>query len=128
MMLTREQLTSRHDPPTEKVFIPGFGEGAYVIVRGFTVKERLLFEKSIQGANGKTVDGTKERLVVACCRDDSGNPLFKPDDVATLSQQPSAMIEPIVTAAMRLSGIGETDVDTLKKNSDETASGEPPTD
>lgn len=120
MMLTREQLTAPVPPPEEDVPLPELGNGTYVRVRGFTVAQRLRFEESIQAGNGKTVKGVKERLVVACCRDEAGEPLFKPEDVAALSQQPAVVIERIVTTAMRLSGIGEVDIPELKKSSDET--------
>ena len=125
-LLTREQFLAPYVPPTEEVPCPEFGEGAAVAVRGMTVRERSTFEKQFLSKKGERVDGRvqefRERLLVACCRDASGAMLFTLPDVRMIGEQNPAVVERIVGAARRLSGMTEDDEpkEDAVKNSDTT--------
>lgn len=114
--------------PVEKedVPVPEFGNGACVPVWGLTARERAVFEKQFQNKNGKSVDArtqqVRERLLVACCRNDDGTPMFTVDDIRLLGDQSVVVVERIVEVALRLAGMKNDDVEALAKNSGETQS------
>lgn len=128
-LLTREQFLTPYVPPTEEVPCPEFGEGAAIAVRGMTVRERSAFEKQFLSKKGDRVDGRvqefRERLLVACCRDANGAMLFTLPDVRQIGEQNPAVVERIVGAARRLSGMTEDDEpkEDAVKNSDTTQGG-----
>lgn len=119
-VVTRELFLSPSKVPTERVPLPEFGEGAYINVHGMTAKARGQFEQQFQTKGGKQsarrLQEVRQRLLVACCRDDEGNPVFTPDDIDAIGEQSSAVVERIVNVAMRLCGMKDDDIETLAGN------------
>jgi len=105
--------------PREDVALPEFGEGVVVPVWGMTAGERTRFEQAMQGKSGPVaarVAEIRERLVVACCKNDDGVPLFSLQDVQAISQQRADVVERIVNVAQRLSGFTAADIEATAKN------------
>jgi hypothetical protein len=119
-IVSREVFLKKAEVQKEDVPLPEMGNGSVMPVWGMTVRERSGFEKQFSGKNGKPLEARqrelRERLVIQCCRDDSGLPVFQPSDVESLGNLPAAVMERLVNAAMRLSGMGDTDVEALAKN------------
>jgi hypothetical protein len=113
-------INGLQDRPREDVPLPELGEGAVVPVWGMTAGERTRFERSFTNKAGATVDARiqefRERLVVACCRDDSGQPIFTSEDIATLATKRADVLERIVNVAQRLSGMSKTDIEETVGN------------
>lgn len=113
-------------PPTEEVPCPEFGEGAAIAVRGMTVRERSAFERQFMSKKGERVDSRvqefRERLLVSCCRDPAGAPMFTQADVRLLGESNPSIVERIVSAARRLSGMTDEDEpqEDAVKNSEPT--------
>ena len=113
-------LNGLQDRPREDVPLPEFGEGACVTVWGMTAGERTRFERQFTNKSGATIDGRlqefRERLVVACCRDDDGQPIFSADDIPQLSGKRADVLERIVNVAQRLSGMSKADIEETVGN------------
>ena len=109
--------------PREVVELPELGEGVSVIVVGMTAKERSDFDNQFVSRKGdpmkKRIAEGRERIVVACCRDEEGKRLFTQDDVVQLGKQSGIVIERIVNAAQRTSGMTKDDLEDSIKNSEE---------
>jgi hypothetical protein len=107
--------------PKEDVPLPEFGEGCVIPVWGMTARERTLFEKGFTSKTGKTIEDRvkefRERLVLACCKNDDGIQLFTPEDISRLGDQRADILERIVNAAQRLSGMTNADIEETVKNS-----------
>ena len=110
--------------PREDIALPELGEGVVIPVWGMTARERTQFEKGFTSKTGKTVDDRmrefRERLVVACCKDDDGKLIFATEDVAALGVKRADVLERIVNAAQRLSGMTKEDIEDTVKNCDAT--------
>lgn len=124
-VVSREQfLSGGKQRPREDVPLPELGNGTVIPVWGMTAGERTKYEKSFSGKSGKTIDARieqfRQRLVVACCRDDDGTPIFTEADVAELGQYRADVFERIVNVCQRLSGMTNEDIETTVKNCEET--------
>jgi len=113
--------------PREDVAVPEFGEGAVIPVWGMTARQRAQFDLSLTGKDRK-IDPAKhrqyrERLVVACCRDDEGIPIFSAEDVEVLADQDFKIINRLFSVAWRLCGFDDKDVAALEKNCEGTTRG-----
>ena len=106
--------------PREDVPVPELGEGCVIPVWGMTAGERTRFEQGLLDKNGKQsaakVQEVRARLLVACCRNDDGTPLFTMEDIAAIGQQRADVIERIVNVAQRLSGFSNADIEATAKN------------
>lgn len=122
-LVSREAFLAPYVPPVEEVPCPEFGADAAVAVQGMTVRERSAFEHQfLSKKTGERVETRvaefRERLLVACCRNEAGQPLFTLADVKQLGQSNPAITERLVAAARRLSGMTEEDtVEDDTKNS-----------
>ena len=99
---------------TEVVKIPGIGN---VIVKGMTAKERDQYETScIVQRNGKrnfNLIDARAKLVMLTVVDEKGDRLFEASDISRLSGMPASVIDKLFTAAQKLSGISDDDMDDL---------------
>lgn len=113
-------LTSANDRKREDVPMPEFGDGAVIPVWAMTARERTTFERQFATSNGKTVDARlqefRERLLVASCRTDDGQPMFTLEDVAAIGSKDAAIVERLVNAAQRLSGFTQQDIEATVGN------------
>ena len=128
MAISRE--TARNPPPTprERVELPEFGDGEYVWVHGMNARENNLHQASMWNKTWTAMDRSKiatqkERMVIACCRDDDGKHIFTDEDEAAIGLWPVAVLNRVFSVANRLSG-GEKTVsdEQAVKNSDEIGS------
>ena len=122
-VISREQFLQPVKAKPLDVAMPEFGEGCVVPVWPLSAKEWTQFQSEQQGKDGKPNAKAKvvrERLVVRCCRDDYGVPLFTNDDIAAIGEQNCGIVERLVNAALQVSGITSQDVEDLAKNSDAT--------
>lgn len=123
--LSRESILAADDIQFEEVDCKEWG--GKVLVRSLDGRQRADWQQaSIQG-NGKnqTVNfrQTTIKLVALGVVDPTTKrPLFGNADIAALSQKNSAPLERIAEVVMRLSGIGDEEMETLTKNSEETPS------
>ncbi len=74
------------------------------------------FTLSSNKPNLKRQAEQRERMLIACCVDEQGNPLFTDADIAALGAQPSTVIEPIFDACLEV--CGHLKGDDSAKNSD----------
>jgi hypothetical protein len=113
-------LASANDRKREDVPMPEFGDGAVIPVWAMTARERTTFERQFATSNGKTVDARlqefRERLLVASCRTDDGQPMFTLEDVAAIGSKDAAIVERLVNAAQRLSGFTQQDIEATVGN------------
>jgi len=125
-LVTREAFLAPYVPPIEEVPCPEYGPGAAVAVQGMTVRERSAFEQTfLSKKSGERVDSRvqefRERLLVACCKDASGAPMFTLADVRQIGSLNPSVVERLVAASRRLSGMADEDTtEEDVKNSDQT--------
>lgn len=106
-MTLREKILAAR-PRTKIVDCPGIGQ---VTVRGLTSAQRTDWENRtiLRGPEGQPAAAAgrrREMLVIATVTDAKGKPLFTVHDLDALGQVPAGVIEPIIKAAMDVSGIG----------------------
>ena len=116
--LKAEQMTKPRPVPRVRVELPELGEGTYVWVHGFTARERERFMARFRG-KGVTDEMRQSfdaQRIVEACRDDDGNPVFGPEHVAFLMDQPNGLVDRLATACLELDD--GKNVLSLAKNSD----------
>lgn len=114
----RALLLSPAEARSEIVDLSDLADGAKVVVKGMTAKEKGVFD--LQFVKNGQPDLAKqrqmrERLIVACCFDEDGNKLFTIEDVAILSQQAIHIVDRLYEAADRVNS-GMT-AEQFEKNS-----------
>jgi hypothetical protein len=112
MVLTREALLKATDLRRELVTLPG-GRGE-VWVRELTGTERdkvdILFtrlDEHIKGQGKGGVPNIRAQLAAMACCDEAGNRLFTDRDVPELAKLPGAVLQAVLDAVSRLSGLGK---------------------
>lgn len=117
-LLSKAAILAAEDLPTEVVDVPEWG-GA-VMVRGLSGRERDAFEADVQEIRGKSVSVNRQnfraKLLTRCLVDEDGKRIFGPDDVAALGAKSAVAIDRVMEAALRLSGMGATDVQEMTEN------------
>lgn len=118
--LTREQLLAPIAIKRERIEVPELGEDAYVWVHGMTAREKNDWDAWVMrpkwdGVRPDRAKQQKERMIIACVRDDSGAGIFTRDDIEAILQWPADLSNRLFDAANRLSG-GQSD----SKKSDTT--------
>lgn len=127
--MTRQVVTAEEfltapalDRQKEDVPVPELGNGSVIPVWGMTPRERTEFEdkysRSSKAAKAKAKIQIRERYVVECCRNDDGSRIFTADQIEKLGQRSGVVVERLVNAALRLSGVTDSDLEELTKNSD----------
>lgn len=123
--LSRDSILEADDIQYEEVDCKEWG--GKVLVRSLDGRQRADWQQaSIQG-NGRnqTVNfrQTTIKLVALGVVDpETKRSLFTNADIAKLATKNSAPLERIAEAVMRLSGIGDDEMETITKNSEETPS------
>jgi hypothetical protein len=123
IVISREQFLAETKTTPKDVPMPEFGPNAVIPVWPLSAKEWTQFQSEQLGKDGKPNAKAKlvrERLVVRCCRDDYGVPLFTEEDIAAIGAKNCGIVERLVNAALQVSGITSQDVEELAKNSDAT--------
>lgn len=110
----RDHLLAADALPFEDVEV----RGAFVRVKGLSTRGRDQFEAMITGEDG-TVELVNIRAkLIACTSHDpkTDGLVFTDEDVEALGETAAQDMEPLFSAAMRLSGFTEEDLDELKGN------------
>lgn len=121
--LTAAAILAAQDLRREWVEVPEWGGGVYVqAMPGLALdqyEQRMLARRTVE-KDGKTVkinlDNTRAELVVLTACDEQGAPIFTLDQVEALGKKSGAALNRVVTAAQRLNGMTEKDVEQLAKN------------
>ena len=118
-LLLRDAILGASDIKTEEVHVPEWG--GTVLVRGLTAKQRDEFESGLIETVGKTqrvtMRNARARLAALSIVGEDNEPLFSPADVFLLGEKSGAALDRVFAVASRLSGIGDSDMDELTKNS-----------
>ena len=120
---TASQLRAASKPKPRDVALPELGEGVVVPVWPMTALEWTQFQLEQQGKDGKPnakAKQVRQRLVIRCCRDDDGQPLFTADDIDSIGALHAGIVERLVDAALEVSGLKAPDLEAAAKNSDAT--------
>lgn len=122
-VLNRERLTSgaAREIGVERVPMPELGEGAVAIVRGMTGTERDSYESGLIVQKGKRssveLRDIRAKLVARCLVDESGERIFRDEDVAEVGKMSAPLLDRLYKVAQRLSGLSEEDLEELGKSS-----------
>jgi len=120
MNLTKDQILSASDLPTQTVDIPEWGGS--VIVSTMDGVARDAFSATV--AAGQANSAIAANVIVATAVDENGNQIFTAADVAALQKKSSAVLNRIADAAMTLNGIGQKATEEAGKNSAAAPSGD----
>jgi hypothetical protein len=112
MQLTRDQIFAAEDLTTVAVEVPEWG--GTVFVRMMTAGERDRFETDLLEHPGQDV---RARLAAATACDESGQLLFTPADIGTLTRKGAAAMTRLFAASAKLNRITAKDVEELAGNS-----------
>jgi hypothetical protein len=121
-ILNKEMILGATDIVTESVNVPQWGGD--VLVRGMTGKERGVWQQSLKTGRGAKADVdltyVQASLCQLCLVDESGKRLFAYNDVHALAEKSAGALEIVAKVAMRLSGLDDSDMESLKKDSTTT--------
>jgi len=123
-VLSRSDILGAADLPREFVRTPEWAGGdpeAGVYVRTITGAERDEFEQGTLERRGRNIEvnlaNIRAKLVAVCAADETGKQIFTEEDVAALGRKSAAPLDRLFSAAQRLSGFNQADIDELAKNS-----------
>jgi hypothetical protein len=121
--LSRDDILNASDIQTEEVAVPEWG-AKKVLVRGLTGTERDAFEEASLHRYGKkgqnkeiNLKDFRARLISWSIIDKESKRIFSDADVPALGRKSAAALQRVFDVASRLSGLSESDVDELVKNS-----------
>ena len=118
-ILTREAILGAQDIKVENVKVPEWNDGV-VRLRSMPGTDRDKWETVVQSKvqDGKVnIDGMKVLLIVSCAIDDKGDPLFTENDLVELNKKNAKAINRLWEVAARMNGIGNEELEELRKNS-----------
>jgi len=114
--LTKDQILSKDDLPSEKLFIPEWD--LEVNVMTMTGRERDRFETDVlAGEKAKNIN-IRALLCVRCIGDENKIRIFSDSDALALGEKSAAALDRVFDVAQRLNGIGEHDIKELEKKSE----------
>lgn len=117
--LDKTAILAQRDIVTEDLYVPEWD--AWVKIKMMTASERDHFEASAVQRDGKrttiNMQGIRARLCILCLVDEHGARMFSDEDEYALGAKSSAALDRIFTAAQRLNGLRDEDVEALAKNS-----------
>lgn len=112
--LNRESILAAGDLKREAVDVPEWG--GTVLISMMTGAGRDAWEQSLIRDGKADTSNIRAKLVAACAVDETGNLLFSPADVAALGAKSGTALERCATAAQRLNGLSDRDVEAAKGN------------
>lgn len=125
-LLNRTAILEVKDIKTEILTVPEWGGD--VIVKGLSGTERDSFEAECVQGKGKnqTVNlvNLRARLVARSLVDENGQRLFEDRDVDLLGKKSAQALSRVFERAQVLSGLTNSDVEELAKNSESDQSGD----
>ena len=127
MSSLRDRILGKDDLVTDTVEVPEWGEK--LTIRTLTGTERDKFEDSMierskGGKASQNIKNIRAKLVALCVIDpDDGNlPVFLPQDVEALGKKSAKALDRVFTAAQKLNGFTDEDVEELAKGFDSAPS------
>lgn len=114
VMLNRDDILKISDLITETVSVPEWDGD--VLVRAMTGVERDEFEQAVFPNGQKDFANIRARLCSLSIVDENGRRLFEDADLVNLGEKNAKALDKVFAVAKRLSGIGKTEMDALKKN------------
>ena len=119
----RKSIFDVEDIPEEIVAVPEWND-TKVLVRGMNGKNRAEFLKRSTNPDGEVAfDRFYAELIIATAFDpEDGEKVFEAADRDAINAKSGMALERLARVAQRLSGLGATDLDEAKKDSDETPS------
>lgn len=124
-MLTRDQILSSNDLPSEPVAVPEWG--GTVHVRTMSGTDRDAFEQSMLDARTKgepNLINIRARLAVKTVANADGERLFSDQDAEALGRKSARALDRVFAVAQRLNGIGEKEAKELAGNSEAGPTGD----
>lgn len=109
-LLNREAILGAADVKTTDVEVPEWG--GTVRVRNMTTAEQEEFSRR---ANAGESSSTAAWLISRVAIDESGNPIFKPEDVAALDKKSPVATGRVVSAIIQVNRIDVETVDAAEK-------------
>jgi len=92
--------------------------GVTVHIREMSGKDRDAWEQSLQGTKGKVnIENIRARLVSFTAVDENGDKVFTAKDAEALGELSSKALSRCATAAQKLNGLSESDLEDAKGNS-----------
>ena len=114
-LLNRQSILEAADLATEDVKVPEWGGS--VRVKSMTGLERSSWAKLCEGDDGSfDVKRYPASLVVACCVDEQGAPIFAAADMPALMAKHGGAIQRVQAVAERLNGLGGEAREAAKGN------------
>ena len=117
-LLTKDQILNADDLVIEELEVPEWG--GTVRVRTMTGAERDAFEESVFETKGKdtkmNLKNFRSRLVAICVVDDKGERMFGDGEIPIIGKKSAKALDRVFSAAQKLNGIGQKEVDELTKN------------
>jgi hypothetical protein len=110
-LLKRDAILKAQDNETKDVEVKEWG--GTVRVRHMTLAERSEFLRRC-GSEDKTI--VASWLMVTLCVDESGSPLFTPEDIPELEKKNFRAVEAVGQAILDINKIGEKKVEEEEKN------------
>ena len=118
MALSKDEIFAAQDTTDLEVDVPEWGGS--VRLRSMTGTQRSNYEHWVScrgNQDERDFRGLREQLIVACAIDENGKPLFETeDDVQRLSEKNANVIERLATAAQKVSGMLDDDIEEAAKN------------
>lgn len=114
-LLSKQDILSNEDRKFEDIHVPEWG--GMVRIATISGEARDRFEASIVAKNGQmNTENIRAKLVAACVVDESNKLLFSENDIKQLGSKSCVALDRIFSAAQKLNGIGQTELDQLAKN------------
>lgn len=117
----RDAILALQDLGTDEVFVEPWG--TYVRVKSMSAGQRNKLATLMLTSSGRDFDvdlsqlpGVMANVVAWCVVDETGKRLFADSDVDSLNEKHGDALQTIFEAAMRVSGLGDTDAETVAKN------------
>ena len=115
--LTRDAILAGATPHVNEVLVPEWGGSVYV--RGITGTQRDQWDdRMYRIREGKGTSLLRGTVAAWCICDADGKRVFNDADAGTLGNQDGAALDRIYDVALRLSGLGDAEVEGAGKNSD----------
>lgn len=119
--LGRDAILALPDLDTEDVYVPKWD--TTVRVKSMSAGQRNKLAGLMLKGSGRDFDiditqlpGVMANVVAWCAVDEDGKRMFKDSDVDALNEKHGDALQVIFDAAMRVSGLGDSDVGDIAKN------------
>lgn len=104
--LTRDQILSAEDLPTEDVDVPEWG--GHILLRVMPGIDREEFEGSVlEDRDEKSTREFRTKLVAFCAVDDKGERLFTLEHVERLGKKNGKVLDRLADICLRVNGMGK---------------------